>query len=127
MDGQFRRVVAHLIDSYGLYDAQGLALDVETNRIYFVSYWLSSLLYVDLNLPGLGVPQTLLTDFYLFWVPRDVEVDDQFVYWNEYIFENVYRINKTEFDGNLEIIASGMYSPRGMAIKKGEPEPHCEY
>ena len=84
-------------------------------------------MYVDVNLPGLGIPQTLLTDFFLFWFPRDVEVDDQFVYWNEYIFENVYRINKTEFDGNLEVIANGMYSPRGMVIKKGNPKPHCKY
>ena len=128
MDGEFRRKVVSLRTESGYeYDAQGLALDAETNKIYFVSYWLSSLLYVDLSLPGLGVPQTMLNSFWLFWVPRDVEVDDQFVYWNEYIFENVYRINKTEFDGNLEIIANGMYSPRGMVINKGDPKPRSKY
>ena len=129
MDGKFRRKAVNLTDRLGnQYDAQGLALDVKTNRLYFASYWAYRLMYVDLNSPEEHpVPQNLFTSWWHFLVPRDVEVDDEFVYWNEYIFENVYRINKTAFDGNLDIIAHGMYSPRGMVIKKGHPKPQSKY
>ena len=122
MDGENRRTVADLS-----YDARGLALDVKTNRIYFVSYYLESLLYIDLDSAGHYQVSLLLYDYYLFWSPRGVALDDQFVYWNEYFTENVYRINKTAFDGRLDVVASGFYSPRGMAIKQGNPTQDCEF
>ena len=122
MDGENRRTVADLS-----YDARGLALDVKTNRIYFVSFYLESLLYIDLDSAGHYQVSLLLYDSYLFWSPRGVALDDQFVYWNEYLTENVYRVNKTAFDGRLDVVASGFYSPRGMAIKQGNPTQDCEF
>ena len=123
MDGSYRKKVAVLITSYGYtYDARGMALDTEQNRIYFVSYYLSSLRYVDLDSAGNGVVHELFTDYDYLWVPRAVAIDDQFVYWNDWWEEKVFRINKTAFDGRLDVIATGLYSPRGMVIKQGNPQ-----
>ena len=128
MDGKYRRTVVSLVTYYGYtYDARGLALDIEMNRIYFVSYYLETLYYVDLTSASRGVVRELFYSRTYLYAPRGVEVDDQFVYWNDYWTENVYRINKTAFDNRLEVVASGPYSPRGMAIKKGNLERHSEY
>ena len=128
MDGQNRRTVAVLEHEWwGQHDARGLALDVETNRLYFVSFYLSSLLYIDLNSTGNVSVETLFEDYLYLWSPRGVALDDQFVYWNEYWTENVYRINKTTWDGRLDVIASRLYSPRGMVVKKGNPMRESKY
>ena len=126
MDGENRTTVALLVAFRGEYDAQGLALDIEMNRIYFVSYFMETLYYVDLESAPRGVVQELFYSSTYLYVPRGVELDEQFVYWNDYWTENIYRINKTAFDGRLEVIASGLFSPRGMAIKKGNLT-HSEY
>ena len=127
MDGENRRTVADLSYWAGSYDARGLALDVKTNRIYFVSYYLERLLYIDLDSAGHNQVNLLLEDSVVLYSPRGVALDDQFVYWNEFWTENVYRINKTAFDGRLDVVASGFYSPRGMAIKLGNPSQDCEF
>ena len=122
MDGGNRSTIALLRDSRNnTYDAQGLALDIPMNRIYFVSKTLYSLLYIDLNSAGNGSVQTLFSNQNYFKAARDVALDDQFVYWNEYWTEKVYRINKTAWDGRVEVVVSGLFSPRGMVIKKGNP------
>ena len=53
MDGENQKVVA-VLTYYFSYDARGLAMDIQMNRIYFVSYWFEGLLYVDLNAGGKG-------------------------------------------------------------------------
>ena len=91
MDGSYRKKVAVLINSYGSpYDARGMALDTKQNRIYFVSYQLSSLRYVNLDSAGNGAVHELFTDHDYLWVPRAVAVDDQFAYWNEWWEEKVF-------------------------------------
>ena len=127
MDGGNRSTIALLRDSRNnTYDAQGLALDIPMNRIYFVSKTLYSLLYIDLDSAGSGSVQTLFSNQNRCKEPRDVALDDQFVYWNEYWTEKVYRINKTAWDGRVEVVVSGLFSPRGMAIKKGNPSRDSE-
>ena len=129
MDGANRRTVALLTYFWGEHDARGLAVDVKMNRIYFVSYFRSSVLYIDLNAAGhaSGPVRVLFYDYWYFYSPRGLALDDQYVYWNEYMTEKVYRINKFAWDGNVEVVASGMYSPRGMAIKKGNATRDGEY
>ena len=128
MDGENRSTVALLIYDYNnTYDARGLALDIQMNRIYFVSYASFSLHYFDLDSAGDGSVQTLFRHWYYVFSPRGIALDDQFVYWNEFWSEKVYRINKTAFDGRLEVIASGIYSPRGMVVNKGTPIRDSEY
>lgn len=128
LDGDKRSKVALLIDAkYGYaYSARGLALDKETNRIYFVSY--SKLLYVDLDSNGNGTVQELYSSSYYLANPRAVAVDDQFVYWNDYWREKVFRINKTTY-GRLQpdAIATGLFSPRGIVVKSGDPKPIRKY
>ena len=128
MDGEARMTVALLKDYWDdAHDSRGLALDAKMNRLYFVSYDLYSLMYIDVDSSGHGSVRTLLRSSIYFWSPRGIALDDQFVYWNEYITENVYRINKTRYDGLFEVIASGIYSPRGMVIKKGNATRQGEY
>ena len=127
MDGRNRRTIVLLTYIWGEYDALGLSLDVQMNRIYFVSYYLSSLLYIDLDSAGNHSVQTLRFSHWYFGMPHGVALDDQFVYWNEYWAEKVYRINKTAWDGNLKVVASGMLDPRGMVIKKGNLTRDSEY
>lgn len=132
MDGENQKVVAVLTYYYGFFDARGLAMDIQMNRIYFVSYWFEGLLYVDLNAGGKGngPVQVLFMDYSFdhdyFLDPRGLALDDQYVYWNEYWNEKVYRINKTAFDGDLAVVASGMFSPRGMTVVKGKPNASGE-
>ena len=128
MDGSNRRNITLLRYFFGLYDALGLALDVQTNRLYFVSYFLSGLFYIDLNSSGSqSIPQSLLQSFFYFDVPHGVALDDQFVYWNEYYEEKVFRMNKTVAGGNIETVAAGIYSPFGLAVKKGNSTRNSKY
>ncbi|KAL9988042.1 hypothetical protein ACROYT_G002440 [Oculina patagonica] len=124
MDGSNRSPVADLGETwYGApVDAKGLTVDVEMNRIYFVSYEEYSLFYVDLDSANRTV-QTLIQNFWLFLGPFGVAVDDQYVYWTEYIaFGYVFRTNKTASDDdNTEVVLHGTYNPRGIAVKKGNP------
>ena len=127
MDGSNRRNIALLRYSFGEYDALGLALDVQMNRLYFVSYFLYGLFYIDLDSSGNpSSPQSLLQSFFYFDVPHGVALDDQFVYWNEYYEEKVYRMNKT-VASNIEDVAAGIYSPFGLAVKKGTPTRNSKY
>ena len=127
MDGSNRRNIALLRYSFGEYDALGLALDVQMNRLYFVSYVLYGLFYIDLDSSGSpSIPQSLLQSFFYFDVPHGVALDDQFVYWNEYYEEKVFRMNKTA-GGNIETVAAGIYSPFGLAVKKGTPTRNSKY
>lgn len=128
MDGSNRRNIALLRHSFGQHDALGLALDVKMNRLYFVSYSLYGLFYIDLDSAGSPyIPQSLLQSFFYFDVPHGVALDDQFVYWNEYYEEKVYRMNKTVAGGNIETVAAGIYSPYGLAVKKGTPTRNSKY
>ena len=127
MDGSNRRNIALLRYSFGEYDALGLALDVQMNRLYFVSYVLYGLFYIDLDSSGSpSIPLSLLQSFFYFDVPHGVALDDQFVYWNEYYEEKVFRMNKTA-GGNIETVAAGIYSPFGLAVKKGTPTRNSKY
>ena len=127
MDGSNRRNITFLRYSFGRY-ALGLALDVQMNRLYFVSYFSYGLFYIDLNSPGnQSIPQSLLQSFFYFDVPHGVALDDQFVYWNEYYEEKVFRMNKTVAGGNVETVAAGIYSPFGLAVKKGNATRNSKY
>ena len=128
MDGSNRRNITLLRYFFGRYDALGLALDVQMNRLYFVSYVLYGLFYIDLDSSGSpSIPLSLLQSFFYFDVPHGVVLDDQFVYWNEYYEEKVYRMNKTVAGGNIETVAAGIYSPFGLAVKKGTPTRNSKY
>ena len=64
--------------------------------------------------------------YFYFDEPHGVALDDQFVYWNEYYEEKVFRMNKTA-GGNIETVAAGIYSPFGLAVKKGTPTRNSKY
>ena len=119
MDGSNRGSVADLGETYygDPVDAKGLALDVEMNRLYFVSYEEYSIFYIDLDSGNRSV-QTLLQSFWLLLGPFGIALDDQYVYWTEHIaFGYVFRTNKTVID--IDLVLSGTYDPRGIAVKKG--------
>ena len=117
MDGSNRSPVADLGGS--LVDARGLTLDVAMNRLYFVSYHKYSLFYIDLSSANHTV-ETLIQNYFLFYGPFGIAVDDEYVYWTEYIFTGyVFRANKTSYDGDFEIVLHATYDPRGIAVKKG--------
>ena len=100
-------------------DAKGLTLDVDMNRLYFVSYHLYSLLYIDLNYRPYTV-QTLIQHFWFFYGPFGIAQDDQYVYWTEHlVFGMVFRASKTAPYEDLDIALHGTYDPRGIAVKKG--------
>ena len=127
MDGSNRRNITFLRGSFGHHDALGLALDVQMNRLYFVSYSLSGLFYIDLDSAGSPyIPQSLLQSFFYFYEPHGIALDDQFVYWNEYFEEKVFRMNKT-VAGNIETVAAGIFSPYGLAVKKGTPTRNSKF
>lgn len=124
LDGSKKRVIAELGETwYGAsVDAKGLTLDVATNRLYFVSYHLYSLLYIDLSSTRLHLRkvQTLIRNFWYFYGPFGIAVDDKYVYWTEYIvFGYVFRTSKTIRDDDVEVVIHGTYDPRGIAVKKG--------
>ena len=121
LDGSNRGSVADLGKTfYGdPVDAKGLALDVEMNRLYFVSYEEYSIFYIDLD-SGNRTVQTLLQRYWLLYGPFGIALDDEYVYWTEHIaFGYVFRTNKTAHDADVDIVLSGTYDPRGIAVKKG--------
>ena len=121
MDGSNRRSIADLGKTwYGsLVDARGLTLDVAMNRLYFVSYHKYSLFYIDLGNQPYTV-QTLIQNFWFFYGPFGIAVDDQYVYWTEHlVFGRVFRTSKTVHDDDVGTVIHGTYDPRGIAIKKG--------
>ena len=134
LDGSNRRVIAQLgVTSYGAsVDAKGLTLDVAMNRLYFVTYHLYSVLYIDLG-SQYSTVRTLIRNFWYFYGPFGIAVDDQYVYWTEYIvFGYVFRTSKTIHDDDVEVVIHGTYDPRGIAVKKGNFTRdskyfHCKY
>ena len=121
LDGSNRRTIADLGKTFygALVDAKGLTLDVDMNRLYFVSYHLYSLLYIDLNYRPYTV-QTLIEDYWRFYGPFGIAQDDQYVYWTEYyVFGVVFRASKTAPYDDFDVELHGTYDPRGIAVKKG--------
>ncbi|PFX27283.1 Low-density lipoprotein receptor-related protein 6 [Stylophora pistillata] len=119
LDGLNRRIISHLGETYygSKIDAMGLALDDEVNRLYFVSYYEYALMYIDLDSSSHTV-QVMLRNFFFFYFPYGVAVDDQYVYFNEYGFLGmVFRVNKN--DTTVELLLSGLGYSRGLAVKKG--------
>ena len=132
LDGSNRRVIAELgVTVYGsTIDAKGLTLDIDTNRLYFVSYHLYSLLYIDLSSTQLQLlrVETLNQHFWYFYGPYGIAVDDQYVYWSEYIvFGYVFRTSKTLYDDNVDVVVQGSYHPQGIAVKKGNFTQDSKY
>ena len=132
LDGSNRRVIAELgVIWYGAtIDAIGLTLDIDTNRLYFVSYHLYSLLYIDLSSTQLHLRQvqTLIQQFWYFYGPFGIAVDDQYVYWTEYIaFGYVFRTSKNIHDGDVEVVVQGTYHPQGIAVNKGNFTQESKY
>ena len=125
LDGSNRRVIAELgVTVYGsTIDAKGLTLDVDNNRLYFVSYHLYSLLYIDLSSTELHLRrvETLIQQFWYFYGPFGIAVDDQYVYWSEYIiYGYVFRTSKTLHNDVVDVVVHGTYYPQGIAVKKGD-------
>ena len=128
LDGLNRRIIASLGETYygSPIDARGLTLDHEMNRLYFVSYFKYALLYIDLD-SGSHSVQVMLRNFFLFFNPFGVAVDDKYVYWNEYsLFGWVFRINKND-TSDVDGFLHGLYDPRGLAVKKGNYTRKSEY
>lgn len=121
LDGSNRRTIADLGETWyeAVIDARGLTLDVDMNRLYFVSYHLYSLLYIDLNSRPYIV-QTLIEHFWFFYGPFGIAQDDQYVYWTEHlVYGMVFRASKTAPYEDFDIALYGTYDPRGIAVKKG--------
>ena len=132
LDGSNRRKVTELgVTWYGAtIDAKGLTLDVDNNRLYFVSYHLYSLLYIDLSSTQLRLRpvHTLIQQFWYFYGPFGIAVDDQYVYWTEYIvYGYVFRRSKNLHDDDVEVVISGTYEPKGIAVKKGNFTQDSKY
>jgi len=131
LDGANRTMIASL-SRYSIYGAQGIALDVDTNRIYFTaSYGSRKVSYIDLNSSNRSV-KTLVQLYYRFWYygyPYGITVDDQYVYftyqrWNQ---GRVYRVNKTKGNGQLAIPVMGLSYPRGVAVQGGNTASKSKY
>ena len=132
LDGSNRRKVTELGTTFfgDPIDAKGLTLDVDNNRLYFVSYHLYALLYIDLSSTQLRLRpvHTLIQQFWYFYGPFGIAVDDQYVYWTEYLaFGYVFRRSKNLHDDGVEVIVSGTYEPKGIAVKKGNLTPNRKY
>ena len=132
LDGSNRRVIAELgVTVYGAtIDAKGLTLDIDTNRLYFVSYHLYSLLYIDLSSTQLRLRpvHTLIQQFWLFYGPYGIAVDDEYVYWSEnLVYGYVFRRSKNVHDGDVGVVVSGTYEPKGIAVKKGNFTQNSKY
>ena len=132
LDGSNRLVIAELgVTWYGAtIDAKGLTVDVDNNRLYFVSYHLYSLLHIDLSSTQLHLRQveTLIEQFWYFYGPFGIAVDDQYVYWTEYmVYGHVFRRSKNVHDDNVEVVVSGTYEPKGIAVKKGNFTQNSKY
>ena len=122
LDGSNRNIIAKLgLTIYGdSIDAKGLTLDVAMNRLYFVSFHEYSLLYIDLDSANYTV-QTLIRNFWYFYFPFGIAVDDEYVYWTEHVaYGYVFRSNKTANDAEVVPVLRGTYDPRGIAVKKGK-------
>ena len=132
LDGSNRRVIAELgVTVYGAtIDAKGLTLDIDTNRLYFVSYHLYSLLYIDLSSTQLQLlrVETLNQNFWAFYGPYGIAVDDEYVYWSEnLVYGYVFRRSKNVHDGDVRVVVSGTYEPKGIAVKKGNFTQNSKY
>ena len=132
LDGSNRRKVTELgVNFFGdVIDAKGLTLDVDNNRLYFVSYHLYSLLYIDLSSTQLRLRpvHTLIRQFWLFYGPYGIAVDDEYVYWSEnLVYGYVFRRSKNVHDGDVRVVVSGTYEPKGIAVKKGNFTQNSKY
>ena len=116
LDGSNRKIIALLVTYYGHYDAQSLAVDVAQNRVYFVSRYNIGIFYVDLN-AGDGYVHGLFVDFFFTFYPFGIALDDDYVYWNDYYREAVFRTKKN-ISSRIETVVSGLFYPRGMYVYK---------
>ena len=125
LDGTNRLTV--LRDWNSMYDVLGLALDIQTNGLYFASFRKSSIYHIALDdrcrtRKVLEVPRSLGRPFLL-------AVDDLFLYWNTgyHIPGNTYRTDKTRINDQFEIVLKGLKDPRGIAIHKGNSTQDSKY
>ena len=118
LDGSNRKIIAFLVTSFSHrdYDAQSLAVDVAQNRVYFVSRYNIGIFYVDLN-AGDGNVHELFVDFFFVLYPFGIALDDDYVYWNDYFREAVFRTKKNN-SSRIETVVSGLFYPRGMYLYK---------
>ena len=124
LDGTNLHIIASL-PRYKQYGVQGIALDVNMNRIYFTARHYSgsrSVSYIDLNNSNPSV-ETLA-----FWFPHyanlyGIAVGDQYVYFTLQLFYQdggiVYQTSKTKGGDHLAISVRGLGYPRGVAVQRG--------
>ena len=135
LDGANQQIIASLWNRYKL-TVQGIALDVDMNRIYFIAShfypWHGStrVSYIDLNNSYRSV-KTLGLWFPSYDVaPYGIAVGDKFLYFTLYKKEGmVYQTSKTKGGDHLAISVRGLGYPRGVAVQRGNTtrKSECTY
>lgn len=110
MDGKNRILVIKW--SYHTYRfPNGLALDKEQNRLYFMDEYTKNIYFVSL---GTGAESTLLTGS---GYPMGTVIHGSYIYWTETQGRSgaVYRADKTS-GRNVEKIVSGLNGPEDICV-----------
>lgn len=92
-----------LLSSWNLYP-NGLTLDHEQNRLYWVDGSYHKLEYLDLNL---NIRVTLISSYYLLPYPFGLALLGDHLYWTDRHLGTVYRANKTGGDVTKFVVNIG--------------------
>ncbi|XP_078347608.1 low-density lipoprotein receptor-related protein 4-like [Oculina patagonica] len=103
MDGDDRRVLVRR----GLYYPNGLTLDEKSNWLYWVDQYSDSLEYYDLERHTVT---TLLDRSSFLRYPFGLTSLDGHLYWTDYVYDVVYRADKTAVL-NPKVLLSGLRDP----------------
>lgn len=112
MDGTNRKVIITL-SFYHFRSPNGLALDREHNRLYFVEGRSTRISFVSLTT---GTRTTFLTRL-VFSYPKGVAIHGNYIYWTERRGQNgaVYRADKAS-GGNIKKIVDNLRGPEDICV-----------
>lgn len=121
MDGANREMVVSIFSYYGG-GPNGIALDVNANRLYWLGEHYPAIEYTNLDHLE-GVIHTLIPySSFLFW-PHDLTLDDKHIYWVDTYQDVVMRADKAT-GLNAAPIVTGLWGPRGiLTISAKERNP----
>ena len=133
MDGtNIRPIIQLQFFSYWWGGLYGLALNIESNVLYWVGYHDTIIQYVNLDISGQGILnghiQELFSSSDHLWNPYGLILYKDYVYWTDSDAGVVARVNSSN-GLNFEIMAEGLIGPRGIdvfhPIKQGNSSGVC--
>ena len=131
LDGANRQIIASM-SRYNLYGVQGIALDVDMNRIFFTTPRYGSVSYIDLNTSNPSAEE-LASWCTHYSVLYGITVGHQYVYYTLQWFQRnggmVYQTSKTKGGRHSAISVMGLGYPRGVAVQRGNTtrKSECTY